>query len=222
MVTGLFGPYGKGGIGGVEDRLIRRETIPLDSSTLMMTGWVVLVRRAVRPALSVSAVSAGVAASPQGRVRPGPGRSDRGGGGPAEQVPGHRKTWHWDSGKTSLRRVRKCGLPGGRWSAHALWRVGPASYRSSQCVRTGRTCEDAATSLRRLGIQRNRSRWEESKRRFQVWRSFRLLLGFTCRRPLTTLRWRVSGAEGKGHRRQRSGSTSSPARSQCPVSAAAS
>jgi hypothetical protein len=170
---------------------------------------------------SIGGVSAGVAASPQGRVRPGPGRSDRGGGGPAELVPGHRKTWHWDSGKTSLRRVRTCGLPGGRWSAHALWRVGPASYRSSQCVRTGRTCEDAATSLRRLGIQRNRSRWEESKRRFQVWRSFRLLLGFTCRRPLTTLRWRVSGAEGKGHRRQRSGSTSRPARSQCPVSAAA-
>jgi hypothetical protein len=145
--------------------------------------------------LPVFAVSAGVAASPQGRVRPGPGHSDRGGGGPAEQVPVRRKTWHWDSGRTSLRRVRNYGSQGGRWIVHEPRRAGPESYRSSRCARTGRTCEDAATSLRRLGIQRNRCRWGESKRRFQVWRS--LQLSPRIRVPSSTHYFTPAGIPGR-------------------------
>lgn len=52
---------------------------------------------------------AGGGASRGGLGRPGPGRSDRVGDGPAEPGPVRRRKWSWDSRRTRLHPVRRSG-----------------------------------------------------------------------------------------------------------------
>ena len=120
-------------------------------------------KAALRPTFTREAFArvSRAADSPNSRARGprAPAPADLTDANAAETTLALQRTLPIGNRRTNSRPARSSRLSDGRYSDCVWSHVGSGMYRSSQCVRIGRSDEGAATNPLRRGIRHNPSRW---------------------------------------------------------------